>query len=68
MAFKLAQALLGAVPQPSGADAGFLDGLLKLVAIGTVADMMPLVVKTPCWCAGAWPRWRAGTARAWRRC
>jgi single-stranded-DNA-specific exonuclease len=43
VAFKLAQALLGAVPYPSGADAGFLDGLLKLVAIGTVADMMPLV-------------------------
>ena len=43
VAFKLAQALLGAVPQPSGADAAFLDGLLKLVAIGTVADVMPLV-------------------------
>ncbi len=43
VAFKLAQALLGAVPQPSVADAVFLDGLLKLVAIGTVADVMPLV-------------------------
>jgi single-stranded-DNA-specific exonuclease len=43
VAFKLAQALLGAVPQPTGADAAFLDGLLKLVAIGTVADVMPLV-------------------------
>ena len=43
VAFKLAQALLGAVPQPAGADAAFLDGLLKLVAIGTVADVMPLV-------------------------
>jgi single-stranded-DNA-specific exonuclease len=43
VAFKLAQALLGAVPHPVGADAAFLDGLLKLVAIGTVADMMPLV-------------------------
>ncbi len=43
VAFKLAQALLGAVPHPTGADAAFLDGLLKLVAIGTVADMMPLV-------------------------
>jgi len=42
VAFKLAQALLGAVPHPSGADAAFLDGMLKLVAIGTVADMMPL--------------------------
>ncbi|HEX9009662.1 MAG TPA: DHH family phosphoesterase [Holophagaceae bacterium] len=42
VAFKLAQALLGAVPVPSGGDAAFLDGLLKLVAIGTVADMMPL--------------------------
>jgi single-stranded-DNA-specific exonuclease len=45
VAFKLAQALLGAVPQPAGADAVFLDGLLKLVAIGTVADMMPLVAE-----------------------
>ena len=43
MAFKLAQALLGAVPTPEGTDAAFLDGLLKLVAIGTVSDMMPLV-------------------------
>ena len=43
VAFKLAQALLGAVPTPTGADAAFLDGLLKLVAIGTVADVMPLV-------------------------
>ena len=43
VAFKLAQALLGAVPHPTGADAAFLDGMLKLVAIGTVADVMPLV-------------------------
>ncbi|BDU69659.1 hypothetical protein GETHOR_17600 [Geothrix oryzae] len=43
VAFKLAQALMGAVPHPTGADAAFLDGMLKLVAIGTVADMMPLV-------------------------
>ncbi len=43
VAFKLAQALLGAVPHPAGTDAVFLDGLLKLVAIGTVADVMPLV-------------------------
>lgn len=43
VAFKLAQALLGAAPHPTGPDAAFLDGLLKLVAIGTVADMMPLV-------------------------
>jgi len=42
VAFKLAQALLGAVPAPKAGDASFLDGLLKLVAIGTVADMMPL--------------------------
>ncbi|WP_257309309.1 single-stranded-DNA-specific exonuclease RecJ [Geothrix fuzhouensis] len=42
VAFKLAQALLGAVPHPVGADAAFLDGMLKLVAIGTVADVMPL--------------------------
>jgi single-stranded-DNA-specific exonuclease len=43
VAFKLAQALIGAVPYPVGADAAFLDGMLKLVAIGTVADVMPLV-------------------------
>ena len=43
VAFKLAQSLLGAVPHPVGSDAVFLDGLLKLVAIGTLADMMPLV-------------------------
>ena len=43
VAFKLAQALMGAVPRPAGADAAFLDGMLKLVAIGTLADMMPLV-------------------------
>ncbi len=42
VAFKLAQALLDAVPQPKGEDVAFLDGLLKLVAIGTIADMMPL--------------------------
>ncbi|HTL98427.1 MAG TPA: DHH family phosphoesterase [Holophagaceae bacterium] len=35
VAFKLAQALLGDEP-------AFLDGLLKLVAIGTIADMVPL--------------------------
>ncbi len=43
VAFKLAQALLGAAPHPSGPDEAFLDGLLKLVALGTVADVMPLV-------------------------
>jgi single-stranded-DNA-specific exonuclease len=42
VAFKLAQALLDAVPVPRGSDAAFLDGLLKLVAIGTLADMVPL--------------------------
>lgn len=42
VAFKLSQALLGAAPMPKAQDAAFLDGLLKLVAIGTVADMMPL--------------------------
>jgi len=42
VAFKLAQALLDAVPVPKGSDATFLDGLLKLVAIGTLADMVPL--------------------------
>jgi single-stranded-DNA-specific exonuclease len=43
VAFKLAQALLDAVPRPTGPDVAFLDALLKLVAIGTVADMVPLV-------------------------
>ncbi len=42
VAFKLAQVLLGAVPVPQGNDASFLRGLLKLVALGTVADMVPL--------------------------
>ncbi|WP_005032051.1 single-stranded-DNA-specific exonuclease RecJ [Holophaga foetida] len=42
VAFKLAQALMDAVPFPRGGDAAFLDGLLKLVALGTVADMVPL--------------------------
>lgn len=43
VAFKLAQALLDAVPQPRGADVPFLDGLLKLVALGTLADQVPLI-------------------------
>lgn len=42
VAFKLAQSLLDAVPVPRGSDAAFLDGLLKLVALGTLADMVPL--------------------------
>ncbi len=42
VAFKLAQALLDAVPGPRREDEPFLDGLLKLVALGTVADMVPL--------------------------
>lgn len=42
VAFKLAQALMDAVPYPKGNDGAFLDGLLKLVALGTVADMVPL--------------------------
>jgi single-stranded-DNA-specific exonuclease len=42
VAFKLAQALLDAVPVPKGADTAFLDGLLKLVAMGSLADMVPL--------------------------
>jgi len=37
VAFKLAQALLDEHPSEA-----FLDGLLKLVALGTVADMVPL--------------------------
>ena len=42
VAFKLAQALLDAAPLPRAGDEPFLDGLLKLVALGTVADMVPL--------------------------
>lgn len=42
VAFKLGQALLDAVPFPKPADIPFLDGLLKLVALGSVADMVPL--------------------------
>ena len=42
VAFKLAQGLLDAAPVPKDEDVAFLDGLLKLVAIGTIADMMPL--------------------------
>ncbi|NTV75190.1 MAG: hypothetical protein HGA66_13420 [Holophaga sp.] len=42
VAFKLAQALLDAAPTPRAEDGPFLDGLLKLVALGTVADMVPL--------------------------
>lgn len=42
VAFKLAQALLDAAPIPKGSDIAFLDGLLKLVAIGSVADMVRL--------------------------
>jgi single-stranded-DNA-specific exonuclease len=42
VAFKLAQALLDAVPVPKGGDTPFLDGLLKLVALGTIADLVPL--------------------------
>jgi single-stranded-DNA-specific exonuclease len=42
VAFKLAQALLDAAPCPGPRDEAFLDGLLKLVALGTVADMVPL--------------------------
>ena len=42
VAFKLAQALVDAVPVPKGEITAFLDGLLKLVALGTLADMVPL--------------------------
>jgi single-stranded-DNA-specific exonuclease len=42
VAFKLAQALVDAVPCPRAGDGPFLDALLKLVALGTVADMVPL--------------------------
>jgi len=42
VAFKLGQALLDAVPYPGKTDIPFLDGLLKLVALGTIADMVPL--------------------------
>ncbi len=43
VAFKLGQALLDAVPFPKQSDIPFLDGLLKLVALGSVADMVPLI-------------------------
>lgn len=42
VAFKLAQALLDAAPAPFGSATAFLDGLLKLVALGTIADVVPL--------------------------
>ncbi|MCE1229160.1 MAG: DHH family phosphoesterase [Firmicutes bacterium] len=42
VAFKLAQALLDAVPNPKPSDQPFLDGLLKLVALGTIADVASL--------------------------
>jgi single-stranded-DNA-specific exonuclease len=42
VAFKLAQALVDAAPVPRPGDGPFLDGLLKLVALGTIADMVPL--------------------------
>jgi len=42
VAFKLGQALLDAVPSPRDSDIPFLDGLLKLVALGSIADMVPL--------------------------
>ncbi|MGA2081100.1 MAG: DHH family phosphoesterase [Holophaga sp.] len=42
VAFKLAQALVDAAPRPRPGDEPFLDALLKLVALGTVADMVPL--------------------------
>ena len=43
VAFKLAQALINVTNLPSGKDRAFLDSLLKLVALGTIADMVPLV-------------------------
>jgi single-stranded-DNA-specific exonuclease len=43
VAFKLAHALLGFATLPTGKDQDFLDSMLKLVALGTVADMAPLV-------------------------
>ncbi|MDR2697299.1 MAG: DHH family phosphoesterase [Holophagales bacterium] len=42
VAFKLAQCLLNAVPVPKGNELALLDGLMKLVAIGTIADLVPL--------------------------
>jgi single-stranded-DNA-specific exonuclease len=42
VAFKLGQALLDAVPSPKETEIPFLDGLLKLVALGSIADMVPL--------------------------
>lgn len=61
VAFKLAQALLGDEPS-------FLEGLLKLVAIGTIADMVPLQGKTPGLSAGACTRWVARMAPDSPRC
>jgi len=42
VAFKLAQCLLNAVPTPKGSEQALMDALLKLVAIGTIADLVPL--------------------------
>jgi single-stranded-DNA-specific exonuclease len=42
VAFKLSQALLESAGGGRNGEQGFLDGLLKLVALGTVADMVPL--------------------------
>lgn len=42
VAFKLAQALLGSAAVPPPGERAFLDGLLKLVALGSLADMAPL--------------------------
>jgi len=42
VAFKLAQCLLNVAPTPKGNERALLDGLLKLVAIGTIADLVPL--------------------------
>jgi len=43
VAFKLAQALLGSLDWPSSRLENVLDSMLRIVAIGTVADVVPLV-------------------------
>jgi len=42
VAFKLAQALLGALGWPDANVRGYCESLLKIVAIATVADVVPL--------------------------
>jgi single-stranded-DNA-specific exonuclease len=43
VAFKLSQALLGGLDWPAGRLRRVLESMLKVVAIGTIADVVPLV-------------------------